>query len=98
MCQIYEQAIDKSWDYPDNVESDIGILEHDLGNGTQGMYNDADLVVKSGDGRASWCQEMGTSTSNRLYRGYDGVSHSKYLTSSSATAYYGWRPVLELVS
>lgn len=98
MCQIHEQAIDKSWDYPDNVESDIGILEHDLGNGTQGMYNDADLVVKSGYGRASWCQEMGTSTSYRLHRGDGGVSHSNNYTSSNTDAYYGWRPVLELVS
>lgn len=97
MCQIHEQAIDKSWDYPDNIENDIGILEHNLGSGRQGMYSDADLVVKSGDGKASWCQEMGTSTSRRLHRGYLGVSHSGYDTSSYTGSYYGWRPVLELV-
>ena len=97
MCQIHEQAIGGSWDYPDNIENDIGILEHSLGNGTNGMYNDADLVVKSGDGRASWCQEMSTSTSHRLYRGYNGVSLSSGSTSSNAYAYDGWRPVLELV-
>ncbi len=97
MCQIHEQAIGGSWDYPDNIENDIGILEHSLGNGTNGMYSDADLVVKSGDGRYSWCQEMSTSTSNRLNRGRYGVSHSHYYTSSLAVSNYGWRPVLELV-
>lgn len=97
MCQIHEQAIDKSWDYPDNIENDIGILEHNLGSGRQGMYSDADLVVKSGDGRASWCQEMGTSTSYRLRRGNDGVSNSLNDTSSNTGSGYGWRPVLELV-
>lgn len=97
MCQIHEQALNKSWDYPDNVESDIGILEHSLGNGTNGMYNDVDLVVKSGDGSYSWCQEMGTTTSHRLLRGLGGVSASNNRTSSTATSGYGWRPVLELV-
>lgn len=98
MCQIHEQAIDKSWDYPDNIENDIGILEHNLGSGRQGMYSDADLVVKSGDGRASWCQEMGTSTPYRLHRGDLGVSYSISDTSSHTNSYFGWRPVLELVS
>ena len=94
MCQIHEQAIDKSWDYPDNIENDIGILEHNLGNGAQGMYNDADLVVKSGDGRLSWCQEIGTSTSYHLYRGNVGVSYSHGSSSSGANSGCGWRPVL----
>ena len=96
MCQIHEQAINKNWDYPDNIESDIGILEHGLGSGTQGMYNDADLVVKSGDGRYSWCQEMSTSTSRRLSRG-DDVSYSYHYTSSFTYSHLGWRPVLRLI-
>ena len=98
MCQIHEQAISKSWDFSDNIESDIGILEHNLGNGNQGMYNDADLVVKSGDGRYSWCQEMGISTSIHLHRGRYGVSFSGNNTSSTTHSNSGWRPVLELVS
>ena len=97
MCQIHEQAINKSWDYPASVESDIGILEHSLGSGNQGMYNDADLVVKSGDGRYSWCQEMSTTTSYRLGRGTAGVSDSSNGTSSYTYSFYGWRPCLELV-
>ena len=97
MCQIHEQAINKSWDYPEVVESDIGILEHGLGNGNQGMYSDADLVLSSGDGRYSWSQEMSTSTSNRLRRGYRGVSYSIHGASSGTGSNYGWRPVLRLV-
>ena len=98
MCQIHEQALNKSWDYPGNIESDIGILEHNLGNGNQGMYNDADLIVASGDGRLSWCQEMSTSTSDRLLRGYEGVSYSSgYHASSGAGSGCGWRPVLRLI-
>lgn len=96
MCQIHEQAIEGSWDYPDNIENDIGILEHSLGNGTNGMYNDADLVVKSGDGRYSWCQEMTTSTSPRVTRGSSGVSGSDGGPSYETWSGYGWRPVLEL--
>lgn len=98
MCQIHEQAIDKSWDYPNNIESDIGILEHSLGNGTNGMYNDADLVVKSGDGKRSWCQEMLSSStkSYRVHRGASGVSDSTHYLPDSNSALYGWRPVLEL--
>jgi hypothetical protein len=98
MCQIHEEAINGSWGYPDNIESDIGILEHSLGSGSQGMYSDADLIVASGDGRVSWCQEMSTYTSDRLNRGFGGVSHSSYYgRSSNANSYYGWRPCLELV-
>lgn len=97
MCQIHEQAIDKSWDYPNNIENDIGILKHNLGSGRQGMYSDADLAVRSGDGRCSWCQEMGKSTTHRLHRGSNGVSSSDEYVSSSTYSYYSWRPVLELV-
>lgn len=98
MCQIHEEALSKSWDYPNNIEKIIGILKHNFGNGTNGMYNDADLVVKSGNGRYSWCQEMSTSTSYRLHRGGEGVSHSRGYTSSDAYSHNGWRPVLRLIN
>jgi hypothetical protein len=97
MCQIHEEAINGSWSDPNNIESDIGILEHSLGSGSQGMYSDADLIVASGDGRRSWCQEMSTFTSSRLHRGNNGVSNSSFDISSRASSYYGWRPVLRLV-
>ena len=98
MCQIHEEAINGSWGYPNNIESDIGILEHSLGSGNQGMYNNADLVVTSGNGRVSQCQEMSTSTSNRLHRGYFGLSNSGNITSSRTNSSEGWRPVLRLIS
>lgn len=97
MCQVHEEAINGSWGYPDYIESDIGILEHSLGSGSQGMYSDTDLIIASGNGRASWCQEMSTSTSGRLSRGGLGVSHSRSYTSSNTDSYNGWRPVLRLI-
>lgn len=98
MLPIHEQAIDDSWDYPDYVENDIPVWSHNLGNGSQGMYNDSDLVVGTGFGRNSWCQETSKDNSNRrVYRGENGVSYSYAYTSSNRTIVYGWRPVLELV-
>lgn len=97
MGQIHEEAINGSWSYPDNIESDIGILKHSLGSGSQGMYSDADLVLVRGNGRRSWCQEMAGTTSRRLYRGLYGVSHSTLGTSGTGNTDYGWRPVLRLV-
>ena len=97
MCQIHEEAINGSWSHPNNIESDIGILKHSLGSGSQGMYSNADLIVGSGNGRRSWCQEMATSTSNRMNCGYNGVSYSYGNTSSLTSIFYGWRPVLRLI-
>jgi hypothetical protein len=95
MCQIHEEAINGSWSNPNNIESDIGILKHSLGSGSQGMYSDADLLVASGDGRFSWCQER--SATNRLRRGGAGVSRSGFTAASLLSATSGWRPVLRLV-
>ena len=97
MCQIHERAINKNWGNPFNIESDIGILEHSLGSGSQGMYSDADLVVGSGDGRGSWCQEMGSNSTSRWRRGNNNVAHAGSGTSSTTSSYVGWRPVLRLV-
>ena len=97
MCQIHEEAIDKSWDYPDNIENDIGILEHSLGSGSQGMYSNADLVLASGNGRRTWCQEISIASDLRLYRGSSGVSHSISGSKNDTSLNYGWRPVLRLV-
>jgi hypothetical protein len=97
MCQIHQKAINGSWGYPDNIESDIGILEHSLGSGSQGMYNDADLVVGSGNGRYSWCQEMSTATHTRLARGGSRLEDASNISSSDSNAFNGWRPVLRLV-
>ena len=100
MLPIHEQAIDKSWAYPDNVESDIPVWAHDLGTGAQGMYTDEDLLTHNnhGSGSYSWCQETSSSNSaDRLYRGHIGVSYGSRTTSSFTISNAGWRPVLELV-
>ena len=95
ICQTHEEAINGSWGYPNNIESDIGILEHSLGSGSQGMYSDADLLLGSGDGRYSWCQEK--SSTNRIRRGGSDVSGGGFSRSSFTVASSGWRPVLRLV-
>lgn len=61
-------------------------------------YTDTDIVVTSGNGRHSWCQETSASTaSNRVDRGYSSVTNFDINTSSSEGATYGWRPVLEML-
>lgn len=56
-------------------------------------YTNADLLVASGDGRASWTSTP--SGSNRVDRGYHSVSDSGSNAPSSTSANYGFRPVLE---
>ncbi len=80
-----------SWgSYGSNVESGLPYWGTD--------FTDADLQVASGNGRASWCQNYANSSTYRCSRGYNGVAHSLYVTSSDASSAYGWRPVLELVT
>jgi hypothetical protein len=98
MLPIHEQAIDKSWDWPNYVESDIPVWAHGLGTGTQNRYTDEDLLTKSdyGSGSYSWCQETRKNvTAYRVYRGGYGVSLSGGDTSSTANSNVGWRPCLE---
>src|SRR5690606_2765796 len=92
MLPIHEQANTKKWAYPAYVESDIP----DWGIG----FTDADLLTHNshGNGSYSWCQETPKSnTAFRVSRGYSGVSNSSWDTSSHSPAYYGFRPVLELL-
>lgn len=92
MLPIHIQAKDKSWAYPAYVESDIPYWGID--------FTDEDLLTHNsfGNGSYSWCQEVSNDNpSGRVYRGHGGVSYSGRSASSSASAYNGWRPVLELV-
>ena len=98
MCQIHYSAISGSWGSSSaNIESDIGILRHNLGSGSQGMYSNADLIIGSGNGRYSLCQEMSTGTHARLARGGLRVADASSSSSSDTNAWTGWRPVLRLV-
>jgi len=97
MLPIHQEAINKNWAYPDNVESDIPVWAHNLGTGTQGRYTDEDLLThyNHGSGSYSWCQEVAESAASRVLRGYYGVSYSRSLASSSTHSNRGWRPCLE---
>lgn len=97
MLPIHEESIDKTWSYPANVESDISTWPHNLGAGRQGMFSDQDLLThySLGNGARSWCQEI--TSSNRLVRGGGGPSWSSVFAWNEKSAYFGWRPVLEVV-
>ena len=90
MLPIHIQAKDKSWAYKSNVEADVPYWGID--------FTDADLHTHTnhGSGAYSWCQETAGSIGKYIIRGFRGVSYS-HSQSSQAHAYYGWRPVLELV-
>lgn len=62
-------------------------------------YTGAELNISYGYGGRTWCQETPSdSSTRRSFRGYDAVSSLVWIDTSSAKTYYGWRPVLELVS
>lgn len=88
MLPIHERA-PSSWREPENVSSPTDDWNTD--------YTDADLNTTGGNGSASWCQECGYYSGNRLHRGRFSVSHSAAITPDYNNYIYGWRPVLELV-
>ncbi len=61
------------------------------------QYSEADLVLHSqfGNGSYSWCQE--TAGSDRVLRGFWGVSRLVRPGPSTVNSYCAWRPVLEKV-
>lgn len=88
MLPIHKNA-PSNWAYKDNVSSPTE-------NWSVG-YTDADLLTGSAeDGSYSWCQEFSNS-SERLTRGFLGVSYAGKCTPYFEISYYGWRPVLELI-
>lgn len=90
MLPIHAQASDKSWAYPNYVESDVP----NWGVG----FTDVDLITHSsyGMGSYSWCQEVYDSY-YRVVRGLNGVSFISIASSTNVANGFGWRPVLELV-
>ncbi|ASV44097.1 hypothetical protein PBI_SCTP2_82 [Salicola phage SCTP-2] len=62
-------------------------------------YTDSDIVVSSGDGRRTWCQETPSyDTSRRVYRGVGSLSNFSASTSSFSNSNSGWRPCLTLIT
>lgn len=94
MLPIHQQAANKNWAYPANVESEIPANWNI-------NYTDNDLVTHSsgGNGSGHLCQEApATSPSSCVYRGYLGVSHPSWIGASETILYSGWSPVLELIN
>ena len=56
---------------------------------------DADIRVGAGDGRGTWCQEA--DGSNRVYRGYGGVTDRAANIPTLTHSTLGFRPTLELM-
>jgi len=61
-------------------------------------YSDSDLLVHNsfGNGSYSWVQETPATSTQRLYRGYLGVTHVTRTTAADNRTPFGWRPCLRL--
>ncbi len=65
--------------------------------GNWASYQNSDLIIASGNGRTTWCQETSAiSGTRRVYRGDNRLSNLYWSTSSNATSSYGFRPALRL--
>jgi hypothetical protein len=82
-----------SWNYPNNVSATEKTVDWGIN------FTDADLQTHHnyGNGSCHWGRET-YSSSNRVIRGYGGVSLSGNYSSSLTDSYYGWSPVLEIIS
>ena len=61
-------------------------------------FTDADIVVGSGDGKATWCKEtLANAPTARVARGNTSLSYFYNGTSSNTSTYVGWRPCLTLI-
>jgi len=61
-------------------------------------YTDDDLVVdyRAGNGSYSWTQETPATSTQRLYRGFNGVTGVSRATATNTNSFTGWRPCLRL--
>lgn len=61
-------------------------------------FSNADLNIGTGNGPASWGQEMSDeSSTHRVHRGYGDLADFSRYPASLANSLRGWRPVLELI-
>lgn len=69
-----------------------------LGNWAQYTQLQLHCTSSAGDGRATWCQESVSGTSEGLIRGYQRIDLIYTYPKNMAHDDFGWRPVLEIVS
>ena len=62
-------------------------------------YTDDDLVVdyRAGNGSYSLVQETSATSSQRLIRGLNGITHVSWVITTDAHGGNGWRPALRLI-
>ncbi len=66
--------------------------------GDWAQFSDTELGIQGAmTARFNWCKEVWGSGVNRLVRGSGGITNMNRDTTSTTSAIYGWRPVLELV-
>ena len=62
-------------------------------------YSESDLVISSGNGRYTWCQEQSDEASaHRVLRGLFDLAYFRRHAGSLTGPNSGWRPALELVT
>jgi hypothetical protein len=71
--------------------------DHPSGAPNWANYTDQDLLVHNSFGNGSYSWTSTQDGSDRVYRGRYGVSYSYSYTPSEAYAFYGFRPVLEIL-
>ncbi len=66
--------------------------------GDWAQFSEATLVVgNSGAGSLSICQERAPASTDRMLRGFFGISYSYWDPVTTANSSRGWRPALELI-
>lgn len=66
--------------------------------GNWASFGNADLNIGTGNGQATWCQEMSDDDATfRAARGADDVAYFNRHTAARTVWYLGWRPVMELI-
>lgn len=65
--------------------------------GNWANFSDSYIVVGSGNGRRSWCQESGGSGSLRVYRGSASLAGFGINSPTPSNSTRGWRPALVVI-
>lgn len=66
--------------------------------GNWANFPGSEINVGTGDGRATWCQEMSdTDSALRAHRGFGVVAYFSRKHAFYTNSYLGWRPALELI-